>query len=369
MSTAAFQTETLPLDASLFEGGGQVIRICIGLRAKREDPGLKPQHVSGLKLVQNIFQADLQGGIARSKEIYFKPNEVNNSINTFIADTQTAGITLLIQISLPPLLFSAPPPKSKLFLPPRSKKVILKGGSAVNAAPPIDFLTEIFKPIVEREFGLNFDVSIIRRGYYPRGGGEVELRVDPIVEKSLKPSNLVERGKIVKFGKQIVESATKILTEAALFELESIQFDIEINTERYNTCKGSDILLWAETSSGCLISGHALSDKKRSPEEIGRRAAEELIRNIKHGGCVDEYLQDQLIMFMALAEGKSNLVSGPITSHTRAAIHFVEVMSGVKFCIKKLDSFESNVQGDKSEDGNLYLIECEGIGLKISKQL
>ncbi|CAI2171642.1 15101_t:CDS:10 [Funneliformis geosporum] len=358
MSTA-FQTETLTLDASLFEGGGQVIRNCIGLRAKRENPGLKPQHVSGLKLIQNIFQADLQGGNARSKEIYFKPNETN-SINTFIADTQTAGsITLLIQISLPPLLFSAPPPKSKLFLPPRSKKVILKGGTAVNAAPPIDFLIEVFKPIVEREFGLNFDVSLIRRGYYPKGGGEVVLRVDPIVEKSLKPSNLVD-----------LESASKVLTEAALFELKNIQFDIEINTERYNTCKGSDILLWAETSSGCLISGHAISDKKKSPEEGGRRAAEELIRNIKHGGCVDEYLQDQLIIFMALAEGKSKLVSGPISSHTRAAIHFVEVMSGVKFYIKKLDPLESlNIQDDQSEYGNSYLIECEGIGLKVSKQL
>jgi len=49
----------------------------------------------------------------------------------------------LIQVSLLPLLFSAPPPKSKLYLPPRSRKVILKGGTAVSAAPPIDFLTEV----------------------------------------------------------------------------------------------------------------------------------------------------------------------------------------------------------------------------------
>ncbi len=74
---------------------------------------------------------------------------------------------------------------------------------------------------------------------------------------------------------------------------------------------------------------------------------------------------------MALAEGKSKLVSGPLTLHTRAAIHFVEVMSSAKFCIKKLDSSESllNIQDDTlDDDDNLYLIECEGIGLKISKE-
>ncbi|CAB4421382.1 unnamed protein product [Rhizophagus irregularis] len=205
------KTEVLTLDAGLLEGGGQVIRNCIGLscllnkpvkllnaRAKRKDPGLKPQHASGLKLMQDLYQAELQGGNIGSQEIYFKPNGVNTS-DTFIADTQTAGsITLLIQISLPALLFSAPPPKKKLFLPPRSKKVILKGGTTVIASPPIDFLIEVFKPIVEREFGLHFNINIVGRGYYPQGKGEVVLRVDPIVERTLKPLNLVDRGEITK---------------------------------------------------------------------------------------------------------------------------------------------------------------------------
>jgi len=117
-----------------------------------------------------------------------------------------------------------------------------------------------------------------------------------------------------------------------------------------------------------------VSNKKESPENVGRNAAEEFIRNIKHGGCVDEHIQDQLIIFMALAEGRSKLVTGPITLHTRTAIHFVEVMSGAKFLVKKLDSSEPlnirNEKGIDSPDGddNLCLIECEGIGLKISKE-
>ena len=31
-----------------------------------------------------------------------------------------------------------------------------------------------------------------------------------------------------------------------------------------------------------------------APDVTGKKAAEELFRNIEHGGCVDEYLQDQV---------------------------------------------------------------------------
>jgi RNA 3'-terminal phosphate cyclase (ATP) len=78
---------------------------------------------------------------------------------------------------------------------------------------------------------------------------------------------------------------------------------------------------------------------------------------------------------MALAEGRSKLVTGPITLHTRTAIHFVETVSGAKFHIKKLDSSESLVSIQDEKDINsldwdegMYLIECEGIGLKISRE-
>ncbi|CAG8782039.1 9545_t:CDS:2, partial [Acaulospora morrowiae] len=117
------------------------IRI-VNIRANRDKPGLRPQHLSGIQLARDIFQADLQGDKIGSQEILFRPEKVGSS-KTYIADTKTAGsIALLIQISLLPLVFSAPPPVSHLMPPPRAKKVVLKGGTNVNAAPPIDFLIE-----------------------------------------------------------------------------------------------------------------------------------------------------------------------------------------------------------------------------------
>lgn len=80
---------------------------------------------------------------------------------------------------------------------------------------------------------------------------------------------------------------------------------------------GGGILLWAETDGGCLIGGSAVSTNKKKPETVGEEAARELVRNLDHGGCIDEYLQDQIIVFLALAKGTSTVKAGPVTDHTR----------------------------------------------------
>ena len=62
------------------------------------------------------------------------------------------------------------------------------------------------------------------------------------------------------------------------------------------------IRIVAHTSTGCLLAGSALGERGKSAEKVGIEAAEMLVNNLKDGGCVDEYLQDQLILFMALAK-------------------------------------------------------------------
>jgi RNA 3'-terminal phosphate cyclase len=47
-----------------------------------------------------------------------------------------------------------------------------------------------------------------------------------------------------------------------------------------------------------------LVEKGAKAEDIGRIAAEVLLEALATGGCVDEWLQDQLIVFMALASGR-----------------------------------------------------------------
>lgn len=123
--------------------------------------------------------------------------------------------------------------------------------------------------------------------------------------------------------------------------------------------------LVAETETGCLLAGSALGEKGQSSESVGEAAAQELVRNLNHGGCVDEHLQDQLILFMALAEGGSRLRTGPLTLHTTTNIHFCQMLTGVRFhpsptLLTPQAEFQVTPLSDAEGEGSLII--CKGVG-------
>jgi len=117
------------------------------------------------------------------------------------------------------------------------------------------------------------------------------------------------------------------------------------------------ILLVAKTDTGCVLGASAIGGRGINAERVGANATKSLIFNIKKGGCVDEYLQDQLILYAALAKGTSTLRCGPITKHTETAIHFVQLLTGATFQI-------TSTQDRKSSDEVTYFITCNGIGFE-----
>ncbi|ETO20645.1 hypothetical protein RFI_16570 [Reticulomyxa filosa] len=81
---------------------------------------------------------------------------------------------------------------------------------------------------------------------------------------------------------------------------------------------------------GVLFGSSALRDKNTNitNAQIGESAAHDLLEDLIYSGencCVDRYLQDQLIIFAALAQGKSELKCGTLELHTKTAIHFAEI--------------------------------------------
>ena len=100
----------------------------------------------------------------------------------------------------------------------------------------------------------------------------------------------------------------------------------------------------------------------------------ELASTLQDGGCVDEWLQDQLILFMALADGTSELLTGSLTLHTKTAIWVAQELCGAKFTITKASSSSSDdtggdnkqsgsaaIYGKGGRDSGKHLIRCEGI--------
>ena len=157
---------------------------------------------------------------------------------------------------------------------------------------------------------------------------------------------------------------------------------------------GAGILIIAETASGCLIAGSSLITRnisgksrggkrgkkrkgrgggggggggdraaaaaaaaKAGAEEGARFATKMLTKELAHGGCVDEYLQDQLIVFMALAGGTSRMRCGPLSLHTKTAIHFAQLLTDAKF---RVTPVAGAAEGGAGGDSGAVIVECDG---------
>lgn len=356
------------IDGSTLEGGGQILRNAVSfaallqkpimidkIRASRKQPGLKAQHAAGLNLVGRISHgSEMQGASKDSSTLQFTPGDL--VAGSYSADPGTAGATtLLLQIALPCLLFANSNGVD-------TSTLRLRGGTNAIQAPQVDYTERVFLPFLQRHFMVNVGLTIVRRGYYPKGGGEVSVTV-PTMKEPLPAITILDRGIVTSVrGRAYVAGLPKHLAkesrDAAVALLVKKGIDpsvIDIEYVREDAAKafgaGSGVVLWAETDTGCILGGSSVGQKGVEAAEIGREAAEELERNLTQGGCVDEYLQDQWIIFGVLAKGKSRVRCGlPLTLHTRTAIWLAEKLTGVSF-IQIPD-----------EDGKTMVLECEGIG-------
>ncbi|KAJ7470403.1 RNA 3'-terminal phosphate cyclase domain-containing protein [Mycena latifolia] len=370
---------TALIDGSILEGGGQILRNSVALAALlgkplsihkirngRKPPGLKNQHRTGIELAAEIASARVTGATNGSCELDFVPGRI--APGDYAADPVTAGAaTLLLQIALPLLLFTPSPAPSTLTL---------KGGTNGTSAPQIDYIQHIFLPFATRHFGLNVQVETRKRGYFPRGGGEVHVTVSPGVDGAkLRSASVMERGAVTRIGgiahiaglpahlgRTMADSAAKRLAEHGFGPDASVPVSVEIESKREkneNTIgAGSGIVLWAELEGGGVIGGSAVGRKGTDAITVGEEAANELIKGLEAGGCVDEWLEDQIIILMALAEGTSEVRCGKdgLTLHTKTAIWVAEQLTDAKFDLTV-------------EESGHTVIRCNGIGYTAPEDL
>jgi RNA 3'-phosphate cyclase len=209
------------IDGSYGEGGGQILRTSLSLaaltgkavrvyniRAGRKDPGLKPQHLLGAEAVRRITGGRLEGAGLGSQELGFSPGRLSPGSYTFdVAELKaSAGSTgLVFQTIVLPLSFA----RGESYLK-------IKGGTHVEWSPSADYIKYVFLPAVA-PMGVSVEVNVPVKGFYPIGGGELDLRIGES-KTPLKPLNINKRGELK--GVSILSTVANLPLDIARRQLE-----------------------------------------------------------------------------------------------------------------------------------------------------
>ena len=176
----------LTIDGSQGEGGGQILRTSLSLsaitqtpfrmvnvRAKREVPGLKRQHLTCVRAVTEVCGAQIEGDEVGSLTLSFAPGPIRGGEYRF--DVGTAGSTTLVAQTVLPVLLMADTPSS----------VTISGGTHVQWAPIWEFFAIAYLPQL-RAMGAEVEAELVRHGFYPAAGGEIRLSIKPFEKASYK---------------------------------------------------------------------------------------------------------------------------------------------------------------------------------------
>jgi len=323
----------IEIDGSYGEGGGQILRMAVALsaltgkevrvkniRAKRPNPGLKRQHITAIEAVRKICNGEAEGLEEGSLSITFRPGKIEGGEH--VLSIGTAGsITLVLQACILPSIFAED-----------EVRLVIRGGTDVKWAPPWDYFQHVFLPLL-RKMNVRIEGGLKRRGYYPKGGGEVKVTIKPCAE--LNPIDFGEDGRgemnikgIVNISSLPLRIAERIKNSAER-EFQIKGMNAEIGIEEANALSlGVGIVLWA--SDGKILGSDCLGERGKPAEKVGKDAAISLIEEIESGADIDIRAVDQLLPYITLA-GSSSFRCRKISNHAETEMWLLEKFIDAKF--------------------------------------
>lgn len=349
----------IEVDGGYLEGGGQILRTATALavvtkkschvfniRKGRSRPGLMPQHLLGIQALAQFCNGRLEGDGLESQEIKFYPGETYKE--RVSVNIPTAGsITLVLQTLILPALFASFPKDPEQTQP---IKIIFEGGATDTFfSPSIDYFRYVFLKVLEK-IGIKVEINLLKRGYYPEGGAKVEVTVFPSKPfpyrtnsgAGFKNLNLIKRDPLKKI--LVISGASNHLKAKKVAErqvagvkeiLGKLKLPTEEKVEYYDArCPGSQINLIAEFEN-TVIGTDNLGKLGKRAEDVGKEAALELLKEQKSEACLDKHLADQILPYMALASGKSQVTASEVTNHCRTNIWVIEKFLEGEFKTKR----------------------------------
>ncbi len=344
-------SDLVKIDGSHGEGGGQILRTAISLsaitgkpievtniRANRTNPGLRPQHLAGIKIIADLFHAKSENLKVGAEWIRFSPSDKFEG-GSIKFDIGTAG-------SIPLILMTVVPAVS---LSNNSLQIEVTGGTDVKASPTIDYI----KHIVAKSYlsiGPKFSVDVLKRGYYPKGGGVVQCTVKPCKTPStieLLATRYLEP-KIISVCSQLPVHVAKRQISSALIALEKKDIRCSNYTASIETSisPGSSILIYSAADFGLYVGGDSIGELGKRAESVGTEAAMRFLDSTLAQATVDPFLADMLVLPLALSKGRSRYRVARVTQHLLTNLHIVSEIVRCKYSIEQQEgSYIVTIEG------------------------
>jgi RNA 3'-terminal phosphate cyclase (ATP) len=326
----------MEIDGARFSGSGTILRysmvlsallgktlILKNIRARRNQPGLRPQHLRSTEAVATLCDGKVSGAQIGATKIFFEPgSKIKGGCYEF--DIGTAGSTTMLALTILPLLIFAD----------KGATVRIKGGVFQDFAPSALHMQYVLFPLLRR-MGVKAELHILRPGYVPKGGGMVELKVEPSVD-GLNQLSLLHQGEIssikgISFSSHLQKrGVSNRMAAACKKHLKGLWADITCVDDQTASQPGAALCVYARTSTKCLLGADRAGAPGRTSERIGEDVARALLKEIKSGATVDIHCADQLIMFCSLANGVSEYRFSSITDHIQSNLWLVEEYLGAE---------------------------------------
>ena len=333
----------LKINGAFGEGGGQIVRTAITLscitnqpiilenvRKNRKIPGLRPQHVSAINILRKISDAKIEGVNIGSTSFKFAPSKIKSM--KLVEDIGTAGsIGLILQALIPVCSIC----NSKLDL-------TVTGGTDVSWSPTANYSKYVLHEAYSR-MGIKFSINVIKRGYYPKGGGKIQIQVLP--SKIINPLFLKKRtSKNIK----LVCSFSKIPVGEILPQIDNMKeelsrFGFNVKSEILEEPAlnaGASIMIFS-IENEAIIGVDALFNLKS--KNFDEKIIEKFLGNDLG---LDENLADMVVVPASLADGMTIFRVKNISKHLETNLYVTSKITGCKYGIGKIDDgFEIRIEG------------------------
>ncbi len=344
--------ELITIDGTNGEGGGQILRSSLALslitgkpfriskiRAGRSKPGLSRQHLTAVKAAAEIGKAKVMGAELCSTDLTFVPRSIESGQYHFTVGT-AGSATLVLQTVLPALLMAN-----------GHSTLVLEGGTHNCAAPPFEFLDQVFLPLINR-MGPKVTAALQRPGFEPAGGGRFTVEVQPCAK--LKQLELMERGEITKRKLRSVvahidDSIGKKQMRMALARMSWEDADAKVVRADDSVGPGNILMLTARCSHITAMTV-AFGRLGVSSKRVVKDATQAMDHFLKSGAAVERRLADQILLPMALAGG-GHFTTQPLSNHTLTQIETIKKFLDVTISVNELDRhlFEITITNETQE--------------------